>query len=134
VTRRELERRKFKVNSLESFGTTYNASAVALKGAVVDLDSALIHTDSSALEVACPPPGIGAKKVQETSETRFCTTYISSGSVALENACVDLDICTISFNSSALEVACPPPGHRASSGKLWRPSLIHSQIQRCCCS
>jgi hypothetical protein len=59
--------------------------------------------------VACPPPGNGAKKVQETSEPRFCTTYIGS-TVALENAGVDLDICILRKNSSALEVACPPPG------------------------
>jgi hypothetical protein len=70
-----------------------------------------IGIHSAALQVACGPPGIGAKKVQETSESRFCTTYIASA-VALENACVDLDIdnCTISINSSTLEVACPPPG------------------------
>jgi hypothetical protein len=58
--------------------------------------------------VSCGPPGIGAKKVHEISETRFCSTYIVSA-VALERAGVDLYICTISINSSALEVACPPP-------------------------
>jgi hypothetical protein len=46
-------------------------------------------------------------------ENSFGTTYIGSGSVALECAGVDLDICTKSINSSALEVACPPPGIRA---------------------
>jgi hypothetical protein len=30
-----------------------------------------VSINSSTLEVACPPPGIGAKKVQETSEARF---------------------------------------------------------------
>ena len=64
---------------------------------------------SSTLEVACPPPGYGGKKVQEIPETRFCTTYTGSA-VALERAGVDLDVCIISKNSSALEVACPPPG------------------------
>jgi hypothetical protein len=49
------------------------------------------------------------KKVQEISETRVCT-YIA-GAIALENAGVDLDICTTGKKSSALEVACPPPGH-----------------------
>jgi hypothetical protein len=55
--------------------------------------------------VACPPPGIGAKKVQEMSETRFGTTYIE-GIVALEYGVADLDICAL-FNkdSSTLEVA-----------------------------
>jgi hypothetical protein len=84
---------------------------IAFKRAVVDLHIALINSNRSALEVACSPPGIGigAKKVQEISETRFRTTYRASA-VALENAGVDLDICTISINCSALEVACPPPG------------------------
>jgi hypothetical protein len=37
-------------------------SAVALECAVVDLDIyTTISTNSSALEVACSPPGIGAK-------------------------------------------------------------------------
>jgi hypothetical protein len=55
------------------------------------------------------PPGIGAKKVQEIYESRFRTTYIISD-VALERAGVDLNSALISINSSALEVACPPPG------------------------
>jgi hypothetical protein len=48
------------------------------------------------------------RKVLEP-ETNFGITYIAGG-VALENAGVDLDIYTISINSSSLEVACPPPG------------------------
>jgi hypothetical protein len=60
--------------------------------------------------VACPPPGIGAKKVQQSSETNFGITY-RAGSVALKSGVVDLHICTIlSINRSALKVACPPPG------------------------
>ena len=60
--------------------------------------------------VACPPPGIGAKEVQESSETKFGITY-SGCSVALKCAVVDLDICTNpSINRSTLEVGCPPPG------------------------
>jgi hypothetical protein len=55
------------------------------------------------------------KKIQENSENSFGTTYIFS-TVALENAGVDLDICTHeSNNSSALEVACPPPRHSEKS-------------------
>jgi hypothetical protein len=76
------------------------AGNVAFKRAVVDLHSALISINGSTLEVACPPRGIGAKKVQESSETRFRTTYIASA-VALERAGVDLGICTKSMNSSA---------------------------------
>jgi hypothetical protein len=108
----KLERRKFRKFPLEQAITTYFVGTVALESAVIDLHSALVHSNSSTLciEVACPPPGIGAKKVQENSETRFCTTYIASA-VALESAGVDLDICTVSsINSTALEVACPAPG------------------------
>jgi hypothetical protein len=47
--------------------------AVLLEGAVMDLYIRIPSMNSSALEVACPPPGIGAKKVQESSETG--TTY-----------------------------------------------------------
>jgi hypothetical protein len=63
--------------------------------------------------VTCGPPGIGAKKIQEISQDGFEATeytYIAGGAVALEGAGVDLDICIISINSSALQVACPPPG------------------------
>jgi hypothetical protein len=60
--------------------------------------------------IPCGPPGIGAKKVQEISETKFRTTYFVSA-VVLERAGVNLDICPFSINnSSTLEVACPPPG------------------------
>ena len=41
--------------------TTYSGCSVALERAVIDLHSALINSNSSALEVVCPPPGIGAK-------------------------------------------------------------------------
>ena len=33
-----------------------------------------VHRNSTPLKVACPPPGIGAKNVQESSETKFVTT------------------------------------------------------------
>jgi hypothetical protein len=76
----------------------------------MDDKSSTINVDrSSVLKVVCGAPGIGAKKFQEVSETRFRTTYLFSA-IALERAGVDLDICTIGKNSSALEVACPPPG------------------------
>jgi hypothetical protein len=64
----------------------------------------------SILKVACPPPGIGAKKVQEISQIIFGTTY-TTGTVAVERAVVDLHIPTTDPNGSALEVACPPPGN-----------------------
>jgi hypothetical protein len=83
-------------------------SLVAFKRAVVDLHIAFENTNGPTLKVACPAPGIGAKKVQEISETRFRTTYRFSA-IALERAGVDLDICLISTNISSLEVACPPP-------------------------
>ena len=50
------------------------------------------------------------EKSQEISVDHHTSTY-PEGVVALENAGVDLDICTIfGINSSALKVACPPPG------------------------
>jgi hypothetical protein len=64
----------------------------------------------SVLKVVCGPPGIGAKKNQESSRKSFVSTYIG-GVVALEYGIVDLHIgITDNINSSALEVACPPPG------------------------
>jgi hypothetical protein len=54
------------------------------------------------------------RNFKEASENSIGITYIGSGSsVALEGAIVDLDIGTASINSSALQVACPPPGIRA---------------------
>jgi hypothetical protein len=67
VTRRELGG-KCKQISETRFRTTYKVSAVALKNAGVDLDLCAISINSTALEVACPPPGIEAKKVEEISE------------------------------------------------------------------
>jgi hypothetical protein len=77
------------------------------KGSLLNVDGPSVLK----IKVACPPPGIGAKKVQETSEARFGTTYIGNGSVALECAIVDLrGAVPPEENSTALEVACPPPG------------------------
>ena len=53
--------RKVREISLNSFGGTYFEGSVAFKRAVVDLNSASISINGSTLEVACPPPGIGAK-------------------------------------------------------------------------
>jgi hypothetical protein len=102
--------RKVREISKNGFGTTEYLGSVALESAVMDLDNRIIGRDSSALEVACGPPGIGAKKFQESSRRKQpVTTYIAS-SVALEYRVVDLHIGTIGINSTALEVACPTPG------------------------
>ena len=60
--------------------------------------------------VPCDPPGIGVKKIQESSQNSFGITYIAC-SVALEGAVMDVHIGTTGgINSSALGVPCPPPG------------------------
>jgi hypothetical protein len=41
--------------------TTYSASSIALEYDVVDLHIRTVGKNSAALEVVCPPPGIGAK-------------------------------------------------------------------------
>jgi hypothetical protein len=52
---------KLQENSQNTIGITYNGSGVAQEGAVVDLHICTnIDINSPALEVACPPPGIGA--------------------------------------------------------------------------
>jgi hypothetical protein len=64
---------------------TYSASSVTLEGAAMDLHIGKPHckNSSAGLEVACGPPGIGAKKVQEISEN---TLYIlTSVAVLLSN-------------------------------------------------
>jgi hypothetical protein len=79
----------------------------------MDDKSSTINVDCpSVLKVTCPPPGIRAKKVQESSRTNLELpgTYIAK-SVALEGAVMDIHIGTsVNINSSALEVACPAPG------------------------
>jgi hypothetical protein len=50
-----------KNSQMPAAGATHFVSLIAFKRAVVDLHIALINSNSSALEVACPPPGIGAK-------------------------------------------------------------------------
>jgi hypothetical protein len=58
-----------KVQEGEEIVITYSASNVALERAVMDLHIGVISINSSALEVVCSPPGIGAKKNQKSSET-----------------------------------------------------------------
>jgi hypothetical protein len=53
--------KKVREISQNSFGSTYFVGSVAFKRAVVDLNSAVIRKNGSTLEVACEPPGIGAK-------------------------------------------------------------------------
>jgi hypothetical protein len=55
--------RKVRENSQNSFGMAYNGgNSVALEYAVVDLHiGTRLSSNSSTLEVACPPPGIGTK-------------------------------------------------------------------------
>jgi hypothetical protein len=48
--------------------------------------------------------------VREISRNSFGGTYFG-GSVAFKRAVVDLNSANPSKNGSALEVACPPPGH-----------------------
>jgi hypothetical protein len=78
-----------------------------LEHGVVDLHIGTIGINSTALQVACPPPGIEAKKVEEISADHHSRTYIVSA-VALESAGVDLDIGTITgINSSILKLDVP---------------------------
>jgi hypothetical protein len=57
------------------------------------------------------------KKFQESSRVDHSCTYIG-GSIALEYAVIDLHNDTLSIDSSALEVACPPPGHGRKIRKI----------------
>ena len=118
VPRRELER-NFKEVSENTIGITYSpGSSIALEGAVVDLDIGTASTNSSALQVACPPPGIGAKKFQEISVDHHSSTYPISVFIALKNAGVDLDICTQGLDCSTLlvpVVACSPRRNKEES-------------------
>jgi hypothetical protein len=61
-----------------------------------------------------PAGNSSEEKSGKFSKQRFGSAYIASA-VALENAGVDLDIYTTSINSSALKVACGPPGIRAKN-------------------
>jgi hypothetical protein len=69
--------------------------------------------NSTTLLVACGPPGIGAKIRGNVSENKSGITYTDTRRVACTSAVMNLEI-TIAFisdcNSTALEVACSPPG------------------------
>jgi hypothetical protein len=61
MPRREWKNKLWKISE-NSFGTTHQASAVALENAGVDLDICIRTTfskNSTALKVTCPPPEIG---------------------------------------------------------------------------
>jgi hypothetical protein len=98
-----------------SFEITH-AGSVALECAVMDLHiETTVKSKSAPLEVACPPPRTDIEKVHEFSSDNHSYSY-PIGSVVLKCAVVNLHngtshVRTIpSINSSALEVACPPPG------------------------
>jgi hypothetical protein len=79
----------------------------------MDDKSSILNVDcSSVLKIVCGPPGIGAEKSGKHSRTylELRSTYIGAGSVALECAAMDLDISITGIDSSALKVACGPPG------------------------
>jgi hypothetical protein len=63
-----------------------------------------------------PRPDI--EQVQESSADHQLSTYISSGAVREEYGVVDLYVGTTGINSTALEVACPPPGHGRKIRKI----------------
>jgi hypothetical protein len=84
-------------------------AVLLLEVAVMDLNRALILTNRSTLKVACPPPrhrGNFRKFLQTITHPLTAELAV----LLFESAGVDLNMCTISINSSALEVACPPPG------------------------
>jgi hypothetical protein len=65
--------RKIQEGSRKRFGITYQASTVALEGAVMDLNiGTALSTNRPALKVPCDPPGIGAK-ISDNSFVRTCS-------------------------------------------------------------
>jgi hypothetical protein len=108
--------RKAKEGFRKCHSSSYTNGRVALEDGVVDLHiGTILNINSSALEVACPPPGVGAKKIQQSSLKSFGITYMG-GSVALDCGVMDLHIGPmIGSNSSTLEVAFGPPGFGAKS-------------------
>jgi hypothetical protein len=58
--------------SVDQHSSTYPCSGVALENASVDLDICTLGIDCTTLSiVAFSPPGVGAKKVQESSRTNL---------------------------------------------------------------
>jgi hypothetical protein len=71
VPRREFEQKGQGNFSKNSFGTYIVAGSVGLKGAVINLHIGTTRSGySSALEVACGPPGIGEKGQGGNEERR----------------------------------------------------------------
>jgi hypothetical protein len=100
----------FKKGSYNGLGTTYIEGSVALEHGVIDLhDGTILSINSSTLEVACPPPGIGAKKVQGKSRKHRPSTYyteitVRSRAVSINTACIP----SISTTSTNLKIdPCP---------------------------
>jgi hypothetical protein len=114
-------------NVLRTASELLTSSALLLYG-VIDLHiDGIGSINSSALKIACPPPGIGAETSGNFSEQRW-NTYIT-GIVAQEGAVANLHIgtatipCATGINSSALGVARPPPGIGAKKlRKAMRPA------------
>jgi hypothetical protein len=116
VPRREFERKIEIVLLVEKVRMKPKSSATESSNAPRTVEPSFIKFEAEFIvqwpfeNSPCGPPGIGAKKVQESSMTRFRPTYIYGG-VTLESASIDLNIGTArSTNSSALQVACGPPG------------------------
>ena len=79
----ELER-KFREISQNRVGTTYEFSTIAVEYGVVDLHiGTTLGINSAALEVACPPPGIGAEKSGKFLRT--ASEVLTSPAVLLSN-------------------------------------------------
>jgi hypothetical protein len=101
--------------------TYISRGAIREEYGVVDLHiGTTFGIDSTPLKVACPPPGIGAKKSRKFLGTasELLSSYIG-GSVALfKGAVVDLHGTRVNTNSSALKVACSPPGHGRKIRKI----------------
>jgi hypothetical protein len=78
VTRPDIE--QVQESSRDYHSSTYiSRGAVREEYAVVDLHIGTTGSiNRTALEVACSPPGIGAKKVQESFETKFGLLTVSA--------------------------------------------------------
>jgi hypothetical protein len=70
VNRRESER-NFEIVLITAgviYRVVFHQGMVSFKHAIVDLDICITGPNCSALEVACPPPGIGVKNQGRISE------------------------------------------------------------------
>jgi hypothetical protein len=103
----------FKEMSRNLIGIAYILGSAVLEGAAIDLHVGTPGIDKAALEVACPPPEIGANIFTKASRSSFEMAYIASCLTALEGAVMDVNIGIPGTDSAALEVACPAPGSTA---------------------